>query len=115
MLSQVPPQPLRNEGQLWKIHDSLLFFGTDLVVISPATANIIGKIAHGIVDNLLTTVVMATPKETPVLIVPAMNTNMWENFITQKNVEILSEYKRYKFIYPRKGVLACPELAEGLR
>jgi len=79
----------------------------DIMVISPATANIIGKIAHGIADNLLTTVVMALPKETPVLIVPAMNTNMWENPITQKNIEALSEDKKYIFMEPREGVLAC--------
>ncbi|KKQ17806.1 MAG: Phosphopantothenoylcysteine decarboxylase, Phosphopantothenate-cysteine ligase [Berkelbacteria bacterium GW2011_GWA1_36_9] len=85
----------------------------DIVVISPATANIIGKIAHGIADNMLTTVVMALPKETPVLIVPAMNTNMWENPIVQKNVKILSEDKKYKFINPRKGILACRDEGYG--
>jgi len=85
----------------------------DIMIISPATANIIGKIAHGIADNLLTTVTMALPKETPVLIIPAMNTNMWENPITQKNIEILSEYKKYKFIDPRKGVLACRDEGAG--
>jgi len=85
----------------------------DIMIISPATANIIGKIAHGIADNLLTTVVMALPKEMPVLIIPAMNTNMWENPIVQKNVETLSEYKKYKFIDPRKGVLACRDEGSG--
>lgn len=85
----------------------------DVMVISPATANIIGKIAHGLADDLLTTLVMALPKDTPVLIVPAMNTNMWENPITQKNVETLSEYKKYRFIDPRKGVLACRDEGSG--
>lgn len=85
----------------------------DIVVLSPATANTIGKIAHGIADNLLTTIVMALPEETPVLIVPAMNTNMWENPITQKNVEVLLGYKKYKFIDPRKGVLACRDEGAG--
>ena len=85
----------------------------DILVISPATANIIGKIAHGIADDLLTTVTMALPKETPVLVIPAMNTNMWENPITQKNVETLLEYKKYKFIDPRKGVLACRDEGFG--
>ena len=83
------------------------------MVISPATANIIGKITYGIADNLLTTVVMALPKETSVLIVPAMNTNMWENPITQKNVKTLSEDKKYKFIDPKKGVLACRDEGSG--
>jgi len=85
----------------------------DIVVISPATANIIGKIAHGIADNLLTTVVMALPKETPVLIAPAMNTNMWENPIVQKNVEALSKDKKYKFMGTREGVLACRDEGYG--
>ena len=85
----------------------------DIVVISPATANIIGKITYGIADNLLTTVVMALPKATPVLIVPAMNTNMWENSIVQKNVETLSKDKKYIFIDPRKGVLACRDEGSG--
>jgi len=85
----------------------------DLVIISPATANIIGKIAHGIADNLLTTVVMATPKETPVLIASAMNTNMWENPIVQKNVESLREDKKYSFTGTREGVLACRDEGAG--
>jgi len=85
----------------------------DIMVISPATANIIGKIAHGIADNLLTTVVMALPKETPVLIAPAMNTNMWENPIVQKNVDALSKDKKYKFMGTREGVLACRDEGYG--
>ena len=85
----------------------------DIVVISPATANIIGKIAHGIADNLLTTVVMALPKETPVLIVPAMNTNMWENPLVQKNVDTLKKDKKYSFMETRDGVLACRDEGSG--
>jgi phosphopantothenoylcysteine decarboxylase/phosphopantothenate--cysteine ligase len=85
----------------------------DIMVISPATANIIGKIANGLADDLLTTVIMALPKETPVLIAPAMNTNMWENPIVQRNVESLSKDKKYKFIDPRKGVLACRDEGSG--
>jgi phosphopantothenoylcysteine decarboxylase / phosphopantothenate---cysteine ligase len=79
----------------------------DIMIISPATASVIGKLACGIADNLLTTVVMALPKETPVLIAPAMNTNMWLNPIVQKNVETLSGYKKYKFMKTREGMLAC--------
>ncbi len=79
----------------------------DIMIISPATANTIGKIANGIADDLLTTITIALPKDTPVLIVPAMNTNMWENPITQRNIETLSGYKKYKFLDTRKGILAC--------
>jgi len=85
----------------------------DIMIISPATANIIGKIANGMADNLLSTVVMALPKETDVLIVPAMNTCMWENPIMQKNIETLAGYKKYKFIDPRKGILACRDEGSG--
>lgn len=76
----------------------------DLFLIAPATANTIGKIANGIADNLLTTTVMAT--KAPVLIAPAMNTNMYLNPITQKNISYLKELG-YKFIDPRVGMLAC--------
>ena len=85
----------------------------DIVIISPATANIIGKIAQGIADNLLTTVVMALPKETPVLIAPAMNTNMWENPIVQKNVETLTKDKKYSFMETREGILVCRDEGSG--
>ena len=85
----------------------------DIVIISPATANTIGKIAHGIADNLLTTVIMAAPKDTPVLIVPAMNTNMWENDFVQKNVNTLKRNKKYIFMDPRKGILACRDEGVG--
>jgi len=76
----------------------------DLVVIAPATANIIGKIAYGIADDLLTTTVMAT--KAPVLICPSMNVNMWNNPITQRNVKMLKEFG-YFFIEPEYGRLAC--------
>ena len=85
----------------------------DIMIISPATANIIGKIAQGIADNLLTTVVMALPKETPVLIAPAMNTNMWENPLVQKNIDTLKNDKKYLFMETREGVLACRDEGSG--
>jgi phosphopantothenoylcysteine synthetase/decarboxylase len=56
---------------------------------------------------------MALPKETPVLIAPAMNTNMWENPIVQKNVDALSKDKKYKFMGTREGVLACRDEGYG--
>lgn len=78
--------------------------GADLIVIAPATANIIGKIANGIADDLLTTIVMAS--KSPVLLAPAMNVNMYENPIVQKNI---SRLKRtgYFFAEPEDGELAC--------
>mgnify|MGYP001557917396 CR=1 FL=1 len=76
----------------------------DLFLICPATANIIGKIANGIADDLLSTSIMAT--NAPVLICPAMNVKMWKNQITHGNVEKLKNLN-YEFVYPEYGDLAC--------
>jgi phosphopantothenoylcysteine decarboxylase/phosphopantothenoylcysteine decarboxylase/phosphopantothenate--cysteine ligase len=81
-----------------------------LFVIAPATANIIGKIAGGIADDMLSTVVMAT--ESPVLICPAMNTAMYENPIVQGNMAKL-EGLGYIFAEPRESRLACGDLGKG--
>ena len=89
----------------------------ELLVILPATANIIGKVANGIADNFLSTMVMAT--RAPVLFVPSMNVNMWENKALQKNIQILLE-RGYHLLEPGEGELAChwygkgrlPELSE---
>ena len=82
----------------------------DLFLIAPATANVIGKIAAGIADDLLTTSVMAA--KVPVVIAPAMNSNMWCNSIVQENINKLKD-KSYKFIYPETGELACGYEGEG--
>ena len=76
----------------------------DVFVIAPATANVIGKIAGGIADDMLTTTVMAT--KAPVVIAPAMNSNMYMNPIVQKNISALREYG-YECIEPATGHLAC--------
>ena len=76
----------------------------DIMVIAPVTANTISKIATGICDNLLTSIVCAIKK--PVIIAPAMNTGMWENEIIQKNVETLKNLG-YKILEPEDGFLAC--------
>jgi phosphopantothenoylcysteine decarboxylase/phosphopantothenate--cysteine ligase len=76
----------------------------DLILIAPATANIIGKIRAGIADDILTTVVIST--KSPVMFAPAMNVNMWENPIVQENVGYLKELG-YRFIEPEEGDLAC--------
>ena len=82
----------------------------DTFLIVPATANVIGKIAGGIADDMLTTTVMAT--KAPVIIAPAMNTNMYENPIVQDNIEKLKGYG-YKFVEPASGRLACGDLGRG--
>ncbi len=82
----------------------------DLVVIAPATANIIGKIASGIADDTLSSVVMAC--NSPVLIAPAMEENMYLNPITQRNIRVLQEFG-YKFVGPEKGRLATGRIGVG--
>ncbi|MCX8012556.1 MAG: bifunctional phosphopantothenoylcysteine decarboxylase/phosphopantothenate--cysteine ligase CoaBC, partial [Desulfobacterota bacterium] len=76
----------------------------DLVVIAPATANIIAKIAMGIADDFLSTLVLAT--KAPVLLAPAMNVNMFTNPATQENIEILKK-RGFSFVGPDRGELAC--------
>jgi phosphopantothenoylcysteine decarboxylase/phosphopantothenate--cysteine ligase len=76
----------------------------DLVLIAPATANILAKVAAGIADDLLTTTVCAT--KAPVVFAPAMNPNMWENPVTRRNVATLRELG-HGFIDPQKGRMAC--------
>ncbi|HEX9917022.1 MAG TPA: bifunctional phosphopantothenoylcysteine decarboxylase/phosphopantothenate--cysteine ligase CoaBC [candidate division Zixibacteria bacterium] len=82
----------------------------DLVLIAPATANIIGKIASGIADDILSTVVMSTLS--PVLLCPSMNENMYLNPIVQKNIQKLKDLG-YKFIEPGIGDLACGTVGKG--
>src|SRR5512137_204985 len=82
----------------------------DLVAIAPATANIIGKLASGIADDLLTTTVMAT--RAPVLLAPAMNVNMYGNPIYRENEQRLRGHG-YLFVEPAKGMLACGWEGEG--
>ncbi len=76
----------------------------DLFVIAPATANFLGKIASGVSDDLLTTVICAT--EVQVMIAPAMNSIMYLNPVTQKNIEYLDSLG-YNFVAPEQGELAC--------
>lgn len=90
----------------------------DILLIAPATANTIGKISSGIADNLLTTVVMATKIDTPIIMCPAMNTKMWDNPIVQKNINFLKSIKnkneeKYFFIEPIKGELVCGDVGVG--
>jgi phosphopantothenoylcysteine decarboxylase / phosphopantothenate---cysteine ligase len=82
----------------------------ELIVILPATANIIGKIANGIADDFLSTMVMAS--KAPVLIVPSMNVNMWENKALQRNVQILLK-RGCHFMEPGEGELACHWYGKG--
>lgn len=83
---------------------------TDLVLIAPATANVCAKLAHGLADDMLTTTVLAC--KCPKLIAPAMNTNMYENPVTQDNLDILRRYG-WEVIDPASGRLACGAVGAG--
>ena len=82
----------------------------DVMLIAPASANVIGKIANGLADDMLTTTVMASTA--PVLISPAMNTHMYENPIVQDNLQKLERFG-YKIIAPAVGMLACHDVGAG--
>lgn len=82
----------------------------DIALIAPATANIIGKIANGIADDMLSTTIMACT--CPILVSPAMNTNMYNNKIVQDNIKKLISYG-YRMIEPEKGRLACGDVGTG--
>ena len=82
----------------------------DIFMVAPASANVLGKIAHGIADDMLTTTIMAS--KCPKLISPAMNTNMFENPILQDNLKILEKYG-YEIINPASGYLACGDTGAG--
>lgn len=82
----------------------------DVVMITPASANVIGKIAHGIADDMLTTTVMACKCKK--ILAPAMNTQMFENPIVQDNIKTLEHYG-YEVIQPAVGLLACKDVGKG--
>lgn len=98
------------EPKAWEIQHISLAKKADLILIAPGTANIIGKISNGIADDMLTTTVMATTA--PIMIAPAMNTNMYSNPIVQRNIENLKALG-YNFIEPDEGRLACGDVGKG--
>ena len=83
---------------------------TDLVMVAPATANVCAKLAHGLADDMLTTTILAC--RCPKLIAPAMNTNMYENPVTQDNLKLLQHYG-WDVIEPASGRLACGATGKG--
>lgn len=98
------------EPKSWDIEHIALAKKADVFAIVPATANVIGKIAGGIADDMLTTTVMAT--RAPLVIAPAMNTNMYENPIVQENLEKLKDLG-CDIIEPAFGRLACADVGRG--
>lgn len=98
------------EPKTWEVEHIELAKKADAFLIVPATANFIGKLAAGIADDMLTTTVMAT--RAPVIIAPAMNTNMYTNRIVQANMDKLGDLG-YRFIDPASGRLACGDMGAG--
>lgn len=98
-----------HNGNAGVIHIDLVRW-CDALVVCPATANIIGKVASGIADDALSTIIMAT--KAPVLLCPAMNSVMWENAIVQENISKL-KYNGYEFVEPEWGLLATKTEGEG--
>lgn len=94
----------------WEVEHIALAKRADLFLIAPATANIIGKMACGIADDMLSTTVMAT--KAPVMIAPAMNTGMWENPATQQNIKTLIA-RGVHVVSPANGHLACGDSGAG--
>lgn len=94
----------------WEVEHISLAKAADVFVIAPATANIIAKAAHGIADNMVTTTLLAT--KAPVVIAPAMNTAMFDNSVTQQNLQRLREIGYY-IVPPNSGRLACGDTGRG--
>lgn len=94
----------------FKVEHISLAQKADVIMIAPATANVIAKLAHGIADDMLTTTVLAS--KAPKIVAPAMNTNMYENPITQDNMKTLKKYG-FKVIEPAVGYLACGDTGAG--
>lgn len=94
----------------WEVEHISLAKRADVFVVAPATANVIGKAAHGIADDMVTTTLMAT--KAPLVIAPAMNTGMYENPVVQQNISILKE-RGAIFVEPASGRLACGDTGKG--
>lgn len=99
-----------SEPKSWEIAHISWAEKADVMLVAPATANIIGKVANGIADDMLSTTIMATKAK--VIFAPAMNTNMYENKIVQDNIKKLKSYG-YEFIEPSEGRLACGATGKG--
>lgn len=96
--------------EAWKVGHVALAQKADVMLIAPATANVIGKVACGIADDMLTTTIMASKSK--IVFAPAMNVNMYENPIVQENIEKLRKLG-YMFIEPGVGLLACNDIGKG--
>ena len=97
---------LYDEDEGWKPTHIELADAADLLLIAPATANVIAKLAHGLADDALTCIALALNPKAKILIAPAMNGKMWRHPATQANVKILKQ-RGAEFIGPAEGLLSC--------
>jgi len=97
---------LYDEDEGWKPTHIDLADAADLLLIAPATANIIAKLAHGLADDALTCIALALNPKAKILIAPAMNGKMWRHPATQANVKVLKS-RGVEFIGPAEGLLSC--------
>src|ERR1039458_5334325 len=106
----LPPHPvvtnLYDEDEGWKPTHIELADAADVLVIAPATANVIAKLAHGIADDALSCIALALNPQAKILIAPAMNGKMWQHAATQANVAALKK-RGVEFIGPDEGMLSC--------
>lgn len=101
---------LRSEANYHDPQHLRLTEAADLFIVAPATSNMLGKIAHGIADDLVSTMIMSA--DCPILLAPAANTRMWENPIVQENAAALMKHG-YQIIQPGSGWLACRTVGAG--
>lgn len=115
-LSTLARKPAYTDQDFWQpIHCPPLHIKlgkwADLIVIAPLTANTLGKLAHGLADNLLTNTILAST--CPILVAPAMNTEMWLQKSVQSNWQKLHQDIRYHFLHTNTGLLACDVIGKG--
>ncbi len=103
---------LFDEPQTGRIAHIDLAQCADLVLVAPASANLLAKMAHGLADDMLMTCLLATPAQTPLLVAPAMNTVMWEHPATVANLTMLRE-RGVQAVQPGYGILACQDVGYG--
>lgn len=94
----------------FKVEHVALAQKADVIMVAPATANVIAKLAHGLADDMLTTTILAS--KAPKIIAPAMNTGMYENPVTQDNLSVLKQYGM-EVVVPAEGYLACGDIGSG--
>jgi phosphopantothenoylcysteine decarboxylase / phosphopantothenate---cysteine ligase len=114
-VSTLARQRAYTDADFWAANDRPLHIElgewADLILIAPLTANTLGKLANGLADNLLTNTVLAST--CPVLLAPAMNTDMWEQMSVQRNYRLLGANPRYHWCSLGEGLLACDRVGKG--